>query len=446
MKRLVLLVLFCLSFAMPTAFADSGSIDGAKSGNVRLSANSQVSMKDEKITVHIMDDRGYLYANVRVDYTLQNLTEASVTVNVGFPEVPSFGGSLQNFRATIDGNALPVVVEKGTLDEEDALWHSYPLTFAPGQERHLVNTYTNPLPGGEGSRGYHQEFTYILQTGASWAGDIGKADVEIHLGRENIYNMYGIAPRTQNWRYDRRANTLTTTFTGLEPTEDHNIHLWFGVGSSPQFACNWKISSGEQEDNPYTAIASSALPYENHTYSPSEDPADDSTYWQAFFPCAAFDGWGNTAWVSAEAWDPAKLFQLTSQFLMLGQMESVTFDLSYPPLDTFHQDLGFTDVREFSRPKTVRLDFYRGASEVSKEKSRKVYSTIVTLPKEDTVFTVPLEKRVKGFFDLLEDVGYNPINHYINAVDVTVLDVYPGERPNVAIPEVRFNILPWGVE
>ncbi|MCL6580798.1 MAG: DUF4424 domain-containing protein [Firmicutes bacterium] len=137
---------------------------------------------------------------------------------------------VHEFTVRIDGAEVPADLEPASpvAGDEGSLfdsWYTFGVTFAPGQTRSVVNTYT--LKNLHNSIG--QAFLrYVLTTGRYWKGPIGKAVVRVDLGEVGPYQLENLYPNT--WRFSPDGRTLTWSRENFEPSYDleirYNIFHW----------------------------------------------------------------------------------------------------------------------------------------------------------------------------------------------------------------------------
>jgi hypothetical protein len=222
-KNLIILLAFLvMSFFSPYAYADDAVIGRTPVG-VYPMMDAEVEMKSENIVVDI--DR----CAVECTFTFLNTGEAR-EVQMGFPgklneDMGSMFSddvslSLNNFRAFVNGVELPVKKEKGVQPKIDIPfyneWYTFTVPFNAGETVTVVNTYTyqptyNSI--GDVSTGY------VLQTGATWKGKIGKARVEFKLGSVNPWQIEQLKPG--GFRFE--GNSIIWERNNIEPTYDLEI-------------------------------------------------------------------------------------------------------------------------------------------------------------------------------------------------------------------------------
>lgn len=195
------------------AFADDGGIENVGGTAHLLTDQGHVRMLSESVRARVSRDS----ISVECDFTFVNTGPAD-TVLVGFPDRGDGdgggGGSMTTFRSWVDGTEVPCTLlpdaeHSKSAYQERGGWWTRRICFAEGQRR-VVHDHYEASPGSsvDGTR----FFQYILETGASWAGTIGRADI--------IVTLVGISPRwirSANPRPIVRGHELIWHFDDFEP-------------------------------------------------------------------------------------------------------------------------------------------------------------------------------------------------------------------------------------
>jgi len=140
------------------------------------------------------------------------------------------------FRAFTDSAEYEVVYEKGIANRDERLvfWPliaCWEMHFQPGQTVRLVNTY-NTGWNHRSYANYTASLTYIVRSGALWAGRIGDAVISITVP-EQYYSM--LSDSVCSWTGwsgspEVDGNRITWHFTDWKPVEDLTInssgHSW----------------------------------------------------------------------------------------------------------------------------------------------------------------------------------------------------------------------------
>lgn len=157
------------------------------------------------------------YADVDCTFVLHNTGKAT-RVLIGFPEsgggdivVPKMG--FRYFRSYVDGKRVQVRVQEQRRESgPDGYfrWYLKRVRFGAGQTRVIRNVYRAPL--GAISTG-HDFFDYILTTGASWKGKIGRSDIIVELS--GLKHVVDLEIRPEGYR--RVGNRLGADLCACPP-------------------------------------------------------------------------------------------------------------------------------------------------------------------------------------------------------------------------------------
>ena len=288
--------LFCLiSFFVLSpliCFADSASI-GGQGNTVKILNNNEIQMVDEVIKMVVKEKEmgeEIKYTNditeVDVIYTFKNTTDKSVSVRMGFPEKREendLNNGLKNFLTYDEnGNAINVVFR----DSKEALtegvnWYIYNIDFSPYEKKKIQNKYW--IINSSYTRYW---FNYILETGASWKGNIEKIDIEIKFeDGKLIYDINRIEP--SGYVFNEKNNSIEWRLSGIEPTKDHNIRIDYG-----SFPYRGKGSWRCDYNTKYSELSKDYID-EMSTMSSSHLVENEIGY----YSCKAVDGDEKTAWV-----------------------------------------------------------------------------------------------------------------------------------------------------
>jgi hypothetical protein len=208
-------------------------------------------------TVRLVDERVVLYIKkktkvVDCSFVFKNEGPAT-TVRMGFPDQDSsydVEGEQQKstfnyFRSYVDGKRYGT---KFTLGERGNGWQVKHVPFARGQSRRIRNVYEVALGRGNmgGIGGSVHYASYILETGASWKGKIGKTEIVVVFGSTYHPRPTRLLPYTEasskgQWWRSRRStvlwqgpskprlsgNMIFFTRKNWEPTVDDDLTLTF---------------------------------------------------------------------------------------------------------------------------------------------------------------------------------------------------------------------------
>ncbi len=185
MSRFAWLFCFALLYAPQSAWANDSTFGGTGADLVPVE-ESRVTMKSEDIVLEYVGDSW----RIRADYVFENLAAQSIQLQVGFPEMkcPEYDDCDSRFwdmQTTVDG--APVQHRKGTIASQHewarrlgTVW-LFDVVFPAAQEVRIRHTYHMTSHGsvdaGAGT-------TYVVRTGATWAGNIGRASFTAKLPAE----------------------------------------------------------------------------------------------------------------------------------------------------------------------------------------------------------------------------------------------------------------------
>lgn len=217
-RRLSLAIAFFLCLVIVTAAAANDAAIEAYGGTIRpMKQHRSIRMLAERVEVDLSPDR----VEVNCLFIFKNLGPAT-TVQMGFPE---FGYNTGNpigftrFATWVDGRLVParrVGSMKMYNDGDVRRWRVKTVSFRAKQTRVVRVRYTAML--GEVSDGT-RFFQYDLDTGASWKGTIGKAEVTVRLHRFEDYWPVRVADPAAHYR---RGNRMIWRWRNLEPSRAKN--------------------------------------------------------------------------------------------------------------------------------------------------------------------------------------------------------------------------------
>ena len=141
-----------------------------------LKGSGQVTMQSEVVLLDIGPD------SVKADcqFVFKN-TGKACTIRMGFPDGDSQEESEEDkkappqsaftsFSSFVDGRAVPTTLVHGA----DYAWHIKNVSFPANGIRRVREVYSVPLGGNVSG---NETAYYVLQTGASWRGPIGRMEV-----------------------------------------------------------------------------------------------------------------------------------------------------------------------------------------------------------------------------------------------------------------------------
>jgi len=220
--------------------------DGVSLG---VAGNQGVSMVAETVTVrHKSSECQWFTAVVEASFILHCDSRGPVKLAVGFP-FQGFGWGQERTRfapeslatrmklsVTDDGQEVDFDCKGMPLDTTKwfACWG---MGFTPGETRRVIVKYTvpwsyrehsfrYPKPVGDkhGSYSYSGEFTYILSTGATWAGTIGDALIRVELPSDCAKEI-SVSPEGYETSKKGASMWITWHFSDWEPDSSSNIRL-----------------------------------------------------------------------------------------------------------------------------------------------------------------------------------------------------------------------------
>lgn len=337
-KKLALFLALVFIFLFKAnAYADDGYMGGV--GETPRPRNSiDIEMQAEVVNVILHKT----FAEVECAYRFKNHGKAQKVI-MGFPELYmndvneyTYETKITQFRAFLDGAELPVTKKKIDYNpdrsgpwyyNEYGVWYLQEVAFKQNQTRVVVNRYLAPHGGTSvGDR----NFSYVLETGSTWKGAIGQANVNIIFANGMTWdhfkpNMSGIRPEG----YKKYQDGFSWSFKNFEPKfqRDSNIHIYY----FPEKRNPTTNPVPKQLD----ATASSYLAVGQYRY-----PANQ-----------AFDGSIETAW--AEGMKGAGIGQnIKATFMKPQQIQEIRILPGYVKTAEL--------FKKYGRPKLATLTFSNG--------------------------------------------------------------------------------------
>jgi hypothetical protein len=251
-------ILFCLLVASP-ARADVGVHPILPGGsNLKPQVNTPVVMQAEKVTLNVrkateadntvvkLNPQAYglqfepvwfpAVAEVHADFTMKNPASEAVNMTVWFPLASALETvewelnpdeivpRLESFQVVVDGKAVDCSVSdlpnpKGA-HKPPLPWASFPVTFPTGEEILIQVSYM--LPAQPTMDDVGMIFNYIFQTGAGWAGPIGKAELVVNLPYLASAETIGAMPEGGQ----AEGQQVRWTWVNLEPGPQDDFSIW----------------------------------------------------------------------------------------------------------------------------------------------------------------------------------------------------------------------------
>ena len=194
-------------------------------------------------------------AEVEAVFTMRNPTTDTISLTAWFPLASALENADWNFNPdetvprivgfTASANGVPLEITTSELpnpkgeDKPDLPWASFPMTFPAGQDTVIKVNYTLPLQPAIKSA--EMALYYVFQTGAGWAGTIGKAELIVNLPYPaSTATLSGIDTEHFSLPYmsvNRKAVSLPAgvsfngnqarwTWTDFEPGPDDDFAIW----------------------------------------------------------------------------------------------------------------------------------------------------------------------------------------------------------------------------
>jgi len=161
-----------------TVSADDGGIANVGGAATLLKDQGHIRMLSEVVRARVSTK------TIEVDcvFVMENHGPAD-TVLIGFPDRSSGADAnaspMRSFRSWVDGVEVPCETlsdAERTGDQQWSYWWTKRVPFAAGSTRVIRDHYVaEPGYSVDGS----QTFQYVLETGASWAGTIGSAEIVV---------------------------------------------------------------------------------------------------------------------------------------------------------------------------------------------------------------------------------------------------------------------------
>ncbi|MCK4777647.1 MAG: DUF4424 family protein, partial [Actinomycetia bacterium] len=214
---------------------------GGVGGALKPQNSEDIIMEEETVKIK-MTKYG---ADVECEYIFRN-TGPAQTVVMGFPEIRDEEGEMdsspvENFKAYDKDKPLAVEVKEIPIKEENQgykYWYTHKVIFDAGETKTVRNTFHAPLSGSIADFSVTY-IRYILETGSTWKGNIGKITVEAELSGDltlsdliapsDWFGMhqfkkgeYGIYPPGYKIV---KPNKIGWEFKNLEPVKEHNIYI-----------------------------------------------------------------------------------------------------------------------------------------------------------------------------------------------------------------------------
>jgi len=241
------------------ALADDGGISFGGSPHL-LSGHASVAMQSEVVHIDVADKT----IKVDCDFVFHNSGPAA-TVRMGFPDdglgaaepyqgdplppLSKLHATFTSYESYVDGKKVPTKIIAGA--DREHYWHVKTVTFKANSDCHIRDVYRLP-PGAQvtSDNGMYQQTSYILHTGSSWHGPIGKAELVVTFAPNTVHapiKLMSISSVTEHdiskvkWPTEPRGlivyqgpctptidgQSLHFTKSNFRPTEKDDILLYY---------------------------------------------------------------------------------------------------------------------------------------------------------------------------------------------------------------------------
>lgn len=227
--RFVLLVGTLIFLVIASVF---GGVACGNDGYVK-NVGGTISIMAEHPTIRLIAEHVHArvfrnHVDVECVFVLYNGGEAT-TVQTGFPDYsggavdPEYDRHFEYFKSYINGREVVATVTDADSRQTAAFtyWWTKEIEFDAEETVVIRNVYR----GGIGEDvALNRWFSYLLYTGASWAGSIGIANIVVTLEDFGPEQLTKISPPES----EVDGNEIRWTFVDYEPTRhDGRINLWW---------------------------------------------------------------------------------------------------------------------------------------------------------------------------------------------------------------------------
>jgi hypothetical protein len=248
-----------ISAPLSAARANDGGIAFGGSPGL-LKGHSSIVMTSEVIRIRVTDRT--LTADCRFVFT--NHGPACVA-RMGFPDEGKGGSDPDNendadevmqtpprttfstFRSYVDGKSVPTTLIRA--DKRGKYWHTKRVAVPAGSVRRIRDVYTQYVDGSVvsigGKTGFMAQIGYILHTGSSWHGRIGRTEVVVTFACKQIRGAVKPVPLSQ---VANASDVEQVKESVLAP----NTVLWSGlcapvaIGKTLRFVrTDWRPTQGD---------------------------------------------------------------------------------------------------------------------------------------------------------------------------------------------------------
>ncbi|MCK5116758.1 MAG: hypothetical protein KAR44_09175 [Candidatus Aegiribacteria sp.] len=190
----------------------------------------QITMEAESVSIvptgNIISHTNVPEMEIICVFYLRNLTDQPLDVSVGFPFEDSVVSDWVQFRAFTGDEEFEITYESGLVNR-DVFWPliaCWEMHFQPGETVRLVNTY-NAGWNYFWYDNFTASFTYIVRSGALWAGRIGDAVISITVPEQYFSMLSDSVCAWADWNGSPEVDgtRITWHFTDWKPLEDITI-------------------------------------------------------------------------------------------------------------------------------------------------------------------------------------------------------------------------------
>jgi len=198
--------------------------------------NAVVKLNPEAYGLQLVPFWFSAVAEVQADFTMNNPASEAVSMTVWFPLASALESvewqlspeeivpRIEGLQVKVDGQAVDLSVSewpnpKGE-DRPPLPWASFPVTFPAGKETIIQVSYI--LPAQRTVDYVGMRLYYIFQTGAGWAGPIGKAELVVNLPYPASAETIGAMPEGGH----SEGQQVSWTWENLEPGPQDDFAIW----------------------------------------------------------------------------------------------------------------------------------------------------------------------------------------------------------------------------
>jgi len=215
-----------------TASADVG-LPPAHPGSSVTPKDTQTNVQMVSEEVDIIIENNPYQAVVKAEFQMRNNSSLQETIKVWFPlgERQMYNKELrilqvENFQARVNGLEQEIIIED--VDEWELVWAHWPVDFPANQGVNIQVSYLLS-PAALPPPHWYSQFSYLLETGAGWAGKIERAVISVELpfplnGLDQLL-ANGSPVIIQPEGYFKGDAQIYWVFTDLEPTSAENIDV-----------------------------------------------------------------------------------------------------------------------------------------------------------------------------------------------------------------------------